>query len=82
MNHGEKKAAKEKIACIIHGVEYVISSHNEALRVADKNKKEDVLVLESTIDYLTAYKKLLFVRYGNVGNKKLLFVRYGNVGKE
>ena len=70
MNHGEKKAAKEKIACIIHGVEYVISSHKEALRVAKYppvESKEAILILESTVDYLIAYKKVLLLRYGNVG---------------
>ncbi len=69
MNIGQIKAEREKIACIIHGAEYVISSHKEALRVADKNKKEDVLVLESTVDYLKAYKKLLLVQYNNVGKE-------------
>ncbi len=72
MNQGEKKAVREKIACIIHGVEYVISHHKENLRVANKYPmvgNETVLVLESTVDYLTAYRKLLLVRYNNVGNE-------------
>ncbi len=72
MNIGEKKAAREKVACIIHGVEYIISHHQENLRQAVKCKavgKETILILESTVDYLKAYKKLLLVRYNNVGNE-------------
>ncbi len=73
MNQGEKKAEREKVACVIHGVEYVISSHKENLRVeeliANNPRKETILILESTVDYLKAYKKLLLVRYNNVGNE-------------